>query len=335
MEGRMHRHGNRRKSAVEGRSVQNVLSTDGIPPGKFAVIDPLSKRLLIPTGLMLDTRAMHRQGVPSLCRVFLEGRCRQGANCFQAHANIDAVCELRAKALADPTCCAFHGTPSDASGIDPALRLVVRNDDAVVVGRVPLRQTMVTNGLRTLIAAQAHDVGMSSQTEVVVPTSALCRSHSGADGSPCCRFESECNFVHLCRHAMTLIAQRREAERVECLPAPVLVVGKSPEANHEEFMTVLDRAVNLPSSSPLQIRSQPASSMTVPMSVSTNLGVTPTIRFDPFVLAATAPSSMPDNSALLMGRSPIMSRSFSSTPSGLVWRHNPYNSSHASSVLET
>ncbi|AIN99942.1 hypothetical protein LPMP_283100 [Leishmania panamensis] len=332
----MHRNRNRRKGPPEGRSVQNVLSTDGIPPGTFAVIDPLSKRLFIPLESMLDTRAMHRKGVPSLCRVFLEGRCRQGTNCFQAHANIDLVLELRAKALAVPTCCALHGSPSDMSGIDPTLRLVVRNDDGETVGLARLRQALVTNGLRTLIAAQVSAVGMPAPVDVVVSTAALCRSHSGADGSPCCRFEGECNFVHLCRHVVAQINQRREAVKAEeHLAAPVLAVGKHSETCQDEFMTVPDMASNRPTSSPLQLRSQPASTVMVPMSVSANLGVTPSIRFDPLALAVTAPSAMPDSGALLMGRSPLMSRSFSSTPSGLVWRHNPYNSSHASSVIET
>ncbi|KAG5474547.1 hypothetical protein LSCM1_03334 [Leishmania martiniquensis] len=331
----MHRNRNHRRGALEGRSVQNVLSTEGIPPGTFAVIDPLSKRLFIPLEFMLETRAMHRKGVPSLCRVFLEGRCRQGANCFQAHANVDLVRELRAKALAEPTCCALHGGPSDASGIDPALRLIVRNDDGETVGCAQLQRTLVTNGLRTLIAAQVNAAGMPAQVDVVVPTSALCRLHSGADGSPCCRFEGECNFVHLCRQVVVGIDQRRENAKVEKhVAAPVSAGGRPPGANYEEYKAVVETGINRYAFSPLQMRPQPASSVTVPMSVSANLGATPPIRFDPLALAATAPSPTPD-SGLPMGRSPLMSRSFSSTASGLVWRHNPYNSSHASSVIET
>ncbi|KAG5475225.1 hypothetical protein CUR178_04678 [Leishmania enriettii] len=331
----MHRNRHRRRGVLEGRSVQNVLSTEGIPPGMFAVIDPLSKRLFIPFEFMLETRAMHREGVPSLCRVFLEGRCRQGTNCFQAHANVDLVRELRAKALAEPTCCALHGAPSDASGIDPALRLVVRNDDGETVGWAQLRQTLMTNGLRNLIAAQVNAAGMPAPVDVVVPTSALCRLHRGADGSPCCRFERECNFVHLCRQVTAHIDQRREAAKLENhIAAPTLAGGRPPGTNHEEFKAVLEAGINRLAFSPLQTRSQPASSVTVPMSVSANFGSTSLIRFDPLALAATAPSPTPDSSAP-MGRSPLMSRSFSSTASGLVWRYNPYNSSHASSVIET
>ncbi|KAK7195056.1 hypothetical protein NESM_000428400 [Novymonas esmeraldas] len=332
----MHRNRNRRRATQEGRPLQNVLSTDGVPPGTFAVIDPFSKRLFIPLESMQDTRAMHRKGVPSLCRVFLEGRCRQGANCFQAHANVDVVLELRARALAEPTCCCLHGAASDTTGIDPSLRLVVRNDDGETVGWAQLRQTVVTNGLRTLIGAQASAAGMPGPAEVIVPTSALCRLHNGADGLPCCRFESECNFVHLCRQVMSHIDQRREAAKVEAhLTANMPPAVRPPEAHTEALMTVLDTTVHRPAASPILMRLPPASSVTVPMSVSANLGITPTIRFDPLALAATAPSPMPDGSAPLMGRSPLMARSFSSTASGLVWRHNPYNSSHASSVIET
>lgn len=332
----MQRSRNRRRAAPEGRAVQNVLSTDGIPPGTFAVIDPFSKRLFIPVESMLDTRAMHRKGVPSLCRVFLEGRCRQGTNCFQAHADVDVVRELRAKALAEPTCCANHGAMSDASGIDPGLRLVVKSDDGETVGWAQLRQTVVTNGLRTLLAAQASATGTPAPTEVIVPTSSLCRLHTGADGSPCCRFEGECNFVHLCRQVMTSIDERKEAVKVEeHLAVPAFAAGRTPGPVAEEHLPAMITSLNRPAASPMQMRPPLASSVTVPMSFSANLGVTPPIRFDPLALAATAPSPMPESGTTLMGRSPLMARSFSSTTSGLVWRHNPYNSSHASSVIET
>jgi hypothetical protein len=315
--------------------VQNILSTDGIPPGTFAVIDPFSKRLFIPTEAMLDTRAMHRKGVPSLCRVFLEGRCRQGANCFQAHANVDVVEALRAAALKEPTCCTVHGARSDASGLDPSLTLLIKNDEGTTVLRARVEETVVTNGLRTLVAAQANAVGVVTPTEVMVPTSSLCRLHSGLAGVPCCRFEGECNFVHLCRQ----LVPRTEPQvglAVEVPPcaAPLIpVVGTEPE--QEEAMRLLGPVPNHIPTLPVPMRGQPASSFTVPMSVSGNLGVTPPIRFDPSALAVTAPSPLPDSGGPLLCRSPVMARSFSSTASGLVWRHNPYNSSHASSVIET
>ncbi|KPA85064.1 hypothetical protein ABB37_01481 [Leptomonas pyrrhocoris] len=331
----MHRNRNRRRRAPEGRPVQNILSTDGIPTGTFAVIDPFSKRLFIPTEAMLDTRAMHRKGVPSLCRVFLEGRCRQGSNCFQAHANVDVVTALRAAALEEPTCCALHGARSDASGLDLSLALLTQNDSGDTVLRARLEETVVTNGLRALIAAQANAVGMVAPTEVVVPTSSLCRLHSGLAGAPCCRFEQECNFVHLCRQ----LVRRTEpqgglaAEDPPYVVPMISVIGSDPAP--DEVMTMLDTATNHLLTSSAQGRGPPASSFNVPMSVSANLGVTPPIRFDPLALAATAPSPTPDSGVQMMGRSPIMARSFSSTTSGLVWRHNPYNSSHASSVIET
>lgn len=331
----MHRNKNRRRRAPEGRPVQNVLSTDGIPPGTFAVIDPFSKRLFIPNEAMLDTRAMHRQGVPSLCRVFLDGRCRQGSNCFQAHANADVVANLRLAALEEPTCCAFHGARSDSTGLDPSLTLLFKNDDGDTVLRARLEETVVTNGLRTLIAAQANAVGMMSPTEVAVPTSSLCRLHSGQAGAPCCRFEGECNFVHLCRELVPRTEPQMSLAAATPSYAPPLVSVVASGPAPDEVITMMDATAHPPPMSAAQSRGMPASSFTVPMSVSANLGVTPPIRFDPFALAATAPSPLPDSSGPLMGRSPIMARSFSSTTSGLVWRHNPYNSSHASSVIET
>lgn len=331
----MHRNKNRKRRVPEGRPVQNILSTDGIPPGTFAVIDPFSKRLFIPNEAMLDTRAMHRKGVPSLCRVFLEGRCRQGSNCFQAHANVDVVTTLRAAALEEPTCCALHGAHSNTTGLDPGLVLFIKNDDGDTVLRARLEETVVTNGLRTLIAAQASAVGMVVPTEVVVPTSSLCRLHSGQAGAPCCRFEGECNFVHLC-HQLVPRTEPQVGLAAMDPPyvAPIIAIADTDPAP-DEVMTMLDTATNHIPTSSVQVRGAPASSFTVPMSVSANLGVTPTIRFDPLALASTAPSPVADSCGLLMGRSPVMARSFSSTASGLVWRHNPYNSSHASSVIET
>lgn len=331
----MHRNKNRRRRAPEGRPVQNILSTDGIPPGTFAVIDPFSKRLFIPTEAMIDTRAMHRKGVPSLCRVFLDGRCRQGANCFQAHANADVVAALRVAALEEPTCCALHGARSDATDLDPALTLLIKNDEGDTVLRAHLAETVVTNGLRTLIAAQANTVGVVTPTEVVVPTSSLCRLHSGQAGAPCCRFEGECNFVHLCRELVPRTEPQIGLVAADRPYAAQLISVVASDPAPDEVMTMLDPVTHHISTSTAHGRGAPASSFTVPMSVSANLGVTPPIRFDPLALAATAPSPMPDSSGPLMGRSPVMARSFSSTTSGLVWRHNPYNSSHASSVIET
>ncbi|KPI86550.1 hypothetical protein ABL78_4373 [Leptomonas seymouri] len=331
----MHRNKNRRRRAPEGRPVQNILSTDGIPPGTFAVIDPFSKRLFIPTEAMLDTRAMHRKGVPSLCRVFLEGRCRQGSNCFQAHANVDVVTALRAAALEEPTCCAIHGARSNASSLDPSLVLLITNDEGDTVLRARLEETVVTNGLRTLIAAQANAVGMVAPTEVAVPTSSLCRLHSGLAGAPCCRFEGECNFVHLCRQLVP-----RTVPQVGLIAADppyvvpmISIIGSDPAP--DEVMVMLDTSTNPLLTSSMQVRGPPASAVNVPMSVSANLGMTPPIRFDPLALATIAPSPLPDSGGPLMGRSPVMARSLSSTTSGLVWRHNPYNSSLASSVIET
>lgn len=301
--------------------MQNLLNPGDAPPGTFAVLDPMSKKLFIPLESMIDTRAMHREGVPSLCRIYLEGRCRQGSNCFQAHAATDVIERLRAVALAEPTCCQGHGAPSDTSNTPPDLAVVFKNDAGELVLRTSLLQLTVTNGLRGMIATQVTAAGTSNPLkapEVIVPVSSLCRMHSGVDGSRCCRFEGDCNFVHVCRE---LIPQ------LTCGPV------SSPTKAVEVEVPAVGQPASPPIASPLKRPPPLCSSVSVPLSASACFVDTPPIRFETVNLACTAPIR-PDGT-VPMGVSPVLSRSFSSTPSGLVWRHNPYGSSRASSVLET
>ncbi|EPY32028.1 hypothetical protein STCU_03013 [Strigomonas culicis] len=300
---------------------------------------------------MIETRAMHRQGVPSLCRIFLEGRCRQGANCFQAHADTTAVAVLRKQALAQPSCCIAHGVQCVLSGIPIDVTIFIKADDESVLDSLRLSEVAMTNGLRTLISAQC--TGASGPAEVYVPISSLCRLHAGHNGSPCCRFEGDCGFVHLCREVLARLklasaladglktplcdtATPAPAEKAaapeSAAPLPMQLVT-SPIA-----ISVPDMAPKPPfeitASTPTARRGQMSSSR-----LSTSVGVvrTPPITFDPMALASTAPS-IKDPQSFPFSMSPFTSRSFSSTPNGVVWRHNPYASTvpqQASSVIET
>lgn len=331
----MNRLKTRRRRVHEGRPVQNVLSTEGVPLGTFAVIDPRSKRLFIPIGCMVETRAMHRSGVPSLCCVFLEGRCRQGDNCFQAHADPSVVGALRAQALEEPSCCQYHGAHSNTSGIAAETVMAIKNDDGDIVVRVPLTQVVMTNGLRSLIEAQCSQESNGEAREIVVPTSSLCRLHSGTIDSPCCRFEGECKFVHLCREILPLAYKSiptLEVKDAAAAPASCMDSSANGQPSAPRLIGSLSATMTATPSYAIQLN---GASFPAPMSVSTNLGVTPPIRFDPLALAATVPSPGPDPCTTLLGHSPVMARSFSSTASGTVWRHNPYGSSFASSVIET
>lgn len=288
------------------KHVRNVLRADDAPQGTFAVIDPYSTKVFVPLESMLDTRALHRDGVPSLCRIFLEGRCRQGTNCFQAHADPAVVATLRAAALSQPTCCHLHGVPVVA-GVPQHLTVAIREDNGRELTRLPVDRLAVTNGLTALLEAQKQDAPPETLTrqssEVVVPMSSLCRLHGGQDKTPCCRFGSDCNFVHVCREILpTLVSPKMpvDEEMPEVLSTAGAVgepIGNSPSGNQATVVTGI---------------------------------TTPVYLRPPIALAMTAPSNGPHMSA-----SPSMARSFSSTASGLVWRHNPYGSSVASSAIET
>ncbi|RNC57706.1 hypothetical protein TcCL_ESM04664, partial [Trypanosoma cruzi] len=75
----------------------------------MVVVDPATRKLLIPCNFIYATRAQHRATIPSLCQLFLHGRCRQGTQCHQVHASLDAVVALRSRVGKLPCCCVFHG----------------------------------------------------------------------------------------------------------------------------------------------------------------------------------------------------------------------------------
>lgn len=356
-------HRGKGKKTSKNASNQNVLDASSAPPGTFAVIDPFSKKLFIPFESMVETRAMHRQGVPSLCRIFLEGRCRQGANCFQAHADTNAVVVLRKQALSQPSCCIGHGVQCVLAGIPIDVTIFVKGDDESVLETLRLSEVAMTNGLRTLIAAQCTNP--SSPAEVYVPISSLCRLHAGHNGSPCCRFEGDCGFVHICREVLTRMnlvtppangVTSSAADKVVLSPTDKVVLSPTGTAPPQHL---LDSVGPLPAESltspisvsvqdmvtkpPFEITVSTPTTRRAQMSssrMSTSVGVvrTPPITFDPMALASTAPS-VKEPQSFPFSMSPLTSRSFSSTPNGVVWRHNPYGSSvppqQPSSVIET
>jgi hypothetical protein len=75
----------------------------------MTVVDPVTRKLLIPTQYIFDTRAQQRNTLPSLCQLFLSGRCRQGQGCYQVHANWEVVQRLRSQVDSLPCCCPDHG----------------------------------------------------------------------------------------------------------------------------------------------------------------------------------------------------------------------------------
>ncbi|AIN98359.1 hypothetical protein LPMP_220650 [Leishmania panamensis] len=75
----------------------------------MTVVDPVTRKLLIPTQYIFETRAQQRGTLPSLCQLFLAGRCRKGQGCYQLHADWEAVQRLRSQVDSLPCCCPTHG----------------------------------------------------------------------------------------------------------------------------------------------------------------------------------------------------------------------------------
>lgn len=101
-------------TAARGKSRHTCYNDAGVLC--ITVVDPATRKLLIPLAAVFETRAQHRNTLPSLCQLFLSNRCRQGGNCYQVHAAWEAVEQLRGEVDALPCCCVRHGDP-DRAGV--------------------------------------------------------------------------------------------------------------------------------------------------------------------------------------------------------------------------
>ncbi|KAK7196524.1 hypothetical protein NESM_000590100 [Novymonas esmeraldas] len=89
-------------------------------------IDTASTKLAIPITAVEPTLAFEDDGlVPGLCRLYMEGRCRQSQRCFQVHADPGVVDQLRREALSAPSCCPAHGAKCNLSGFPLGLSIVL------------------------------------------------------------------------------------------------------------------------------------------------------------------------------------------------------------------
>ncbi|KAG8344622.1 hypothetical protein TRVL_04541 [Trypanosoma vivax] len=167
------------QSGVGRRSVTPVSPTMTY----IDALDHLSTKLRIPASAVEPTSAMFDDGlVPGVCRLFLEGRCRQGSRCFQVHVNRDVLEVLRKEALETPSCCFFHGAPCNFEGLPLNLRV---NVGGTLVGLHSMSPTNYLWGVYT-----EH-----GESQLDVPKSCICREHRRG----LCRFGEECGFLHICR----------------------------------------------------------------------------------------------------------------------------------------
>jgi hypothetical protein len=155
-------------------------------PMSVVVIDPASRKLTIPMEAIFSTNAMHATRIPSLCLLFLSGRCRQGALCNQVHAEPEVVNRLRAESQTLSSCCPEHGEDI----LTAPLSVVAPHITTVHIENVqiPVQNCGTTNGLRRALA-EGSDLNV-----LVVPKVLVCRLHLQRR----CRYGEDCNFVHIC-----------------------------------------------------------------------------------------------------------------------------------------
>ena len=193
------------------------------PNDTVKVVDEHSTLLYVPVGAVHTTCALGRSAV-SICRLYMQGRCRLKFMCNFVHADIPTVLRLRQEALSQPSCCKEHGQPCDVTGYPP-------NTPIAFGGvTVPLNRTAPTVGLLELLAE------CKPGETVRVPPSLVCRLHHS---ERMCRFGSSCRFVHMCKSIVAksspaavdseeFESQAESDEEKECTTVPTILRPLTP-----------------------------------------------------------------------------------------------------------
>ena len=171
-------------SAMESRVAHRLNSN------VVCVVDPYSRKLEVPRNFLHETHALHRVGIPSLCMLYLDGRCRAGTLCHQAHVDLEIIEFLRKEALSVPTCCHEHGDSHSAE----VVQLIGDRTIWLNGQEIPARSFAGTLGLQRLIRE-------STGKDVELLARFICRLHL----SNKCRYVEECNHVHMCRDYRELV----------------------------------------------------------------------------------------------------------------------------------
>lgn len=161
-----------------------VTGPEVAPDGTVAVVDPMSRKIAIPRGALRETLALSRAGTPSLCILFLRGRCRQGTQCHQVHAEPETVFRLREDARKLPTCCAEH-SDINAGMLKAEWRARNIEVNGVVIEAKNLAYTV---GLKKIFSDNPDGT-------VRIPVPTVCRLHV----TERCRYSEDCKFIHVCR----------------------------------------------------------------------------------------------------------------------------------------
>lgn len=203
----------------------SVVKFSDISRGYIYALDNATTKLAIPLSAIEPTKALEDDGfVPGICRLFLEGRCRQNANCFQVHVQPSVVEKLREKALQTPSCCYSHGAPCSFDGFPCGLTVTVEKWEIEKNKILKLDETNEHHYSKKLQTARRESSFFSLPKTVngdcllsiytLLPTSFLwnlykntgsihlkippqkvCREHIKG----LCRFGDECCFLHGCR----------------------------------------------------------------------------------------------------------------------------------------
>lgn len=160
------------------------------PHAVVAAIDCESSKLYIPARHVRSTDGLTRTEAvrPAICRLYLNGRCRQGARCHQVHAEAQVVHRLRAEVLANPSCCTLHSkAPSALLGQAPIPPSLMLELDGSLVS---IAQIEPTKGILEICEKAKWP------QQVVCSQAQLCRNH--CLGSMC-RFGDDCGYLHICK----------------------------------------------------------------------------------------------------------------------------------------
>lgn len=157
------------------------------------VIDPVSGKLKIPAASVLNTKAIHRGGTPSLCLLFQAGQCRQGSKCHQAHADPKVVSQLRLDVMSQPTCCLEHGHCNAQLLVPTCIELTIntRGGGSYVV---PFSRLAATVGLQSLFEKQGS-------LQLFAGEASICSLHAAGR----CKYAKECKFLHICRETLASV----------------------------------------------------------------------------------------------------------------------------------
>eukprot|EP00796_Vickermania_ingenoplastis_P010238 gene10238-7177_t len=201
-------YGSRSTVSAQLLHPQGTDAVTPVPPSKkredfIYAIDSATTKLKIPLSAVDPTQALDDDGlVPGLCRLYMEGRCRQSRRCYQVHANPTIVEQLREEVRKQPSCCHVHGAPCTYEGFPLGLTVTVEC-------RERERQSRTINGDQSLDEfGEAKSLGCNapsasgepeSEKKIVLSLHHLCPTSYLEHLKGLCRFGDECSFLHGCR----------------------------------------------------------------------------------------------------------------------------------------